>query len=82
VDGAISPNRLPLPTPVALVEVIIGGIPVTAANITYAGEAPSNVSGVMQVNARIPAGVGTGAAPVIVRVGGVASQANVTVSVR
>ena len=82
VDGAVSPNRLPLPTPVALVEVIIGGIPVTPANITYAGEAPSIVSGVMQVNARIPAGVGTGAVSVVVRVGGVATQANVTVSVR
>jgi uncharacterized protein (TIGR03437 family) len=82
VDGAISPNRLPLPTPVALVEVIIGGIPVAAANITYAGEAPSNVSGVMQVNAKIPPGVASGPASVVVRVGGVPSQANVTVAVR
>jgi uncharacterized protein (TIGR03437 family) len=82
VDGAVSPNRLPLPTPTALVEVIIGGIPVSAANITYAGEAPSIVSGVMQVNARIPAGVGTGPVSVVVRVGGVPSQGNVIVSVR
>jgi uncharacterized protein (TIGR03437 family) len=80
VDGAILPNRLPLPAPNLPVAVSIGGIP--AADINYAGEAPSLVSGVIQVNAKIPAGVGTGPVPVVITVGGVSSQANVTVSVR
>jgi uncharacterized protein (TIGR03437 family) len=82
VDGAILPNRLPLPVPVAVVAVTIGGVPVPPTDINYAGEAPSLVSGVFQVNAKIPAGVGPGAVSVVIRFGGVASQANVTVAVR
>jgi uncharacterized protein (TIGR03437 family) len=82
VDGLILPSRLPLPVPNLLVEVSIGGIPIAASDINYAGEAPGEISGVIQVNAKIPAGVGTGPVPVVIKVGGVASQANVTVSVR
>jgi uncharacterized protein (TIGR03437 family) len=82
VDGAVMPSRLPLPAPNAAVTVTIGNVLVPATDINYAGEAPSLVSGVMQVNAKIPVGVGPGAVPLVVRVGGVASQANVTVSVR
>jgi uncharacterized protein (TIGR03437 family) len=82
VNGAILPSRLPLPVPNAAVTVTIGGVPVSAADINYAGEAPGEISGVFQVNAKIPPGVGPGAVPVVIRWGGVASQANVTVSVR
>jgi len=82
VDGLVLPARLPLPVPNLLVEVSIGGIPIAATDINYAGEAPGLISGVIQVNAKIPAGVGTGPVPVVIKVGGVASQANVTVSVR
>jgi uncharacterized protein (TIGR03437 family) len=81
-DGAITPNRLPTPTPVLPVTVTIGGIPVPASDIFFAGEAPGVVSGVIQINAKIPAGVGTGPVSVVFRVGGAASQSNVTVSVR
>ena len=82
VDGAITPARLPTPTPVLPVAVIIGGINVPASDITFAGEAPGIVSGVIQVNARIPAGVGTGPVSIVIRVGSFTSQGNVTVSVR
>jgi hypothetical protein len=82
VDGAILPGRLPLPAPNLPVAVTIGGIPVADADINYAGEAPSLISGVIQVNARIPAGVGPGPVAVVIKVGGASSQANVTVSVR
>jgi uncharacterized protein (TIGR03437 family) len=82
VDGALLPSRLPLPTPNAAVSVTIGGVAVPATDINYAGEAPGLISGVFQVNAKIPAGVGPGPVPVVIRWGGVASQANVTVSVR
>jgi uncharacterized protein (TIGR03437 family) len=82
VDGAVLPSRLPLPVPNAAVSVTIGGITVPASDINYAGEAPGTVSGVFQVNAKVPAGAGSGAVAVVVRWGGVASQANVTVSVR
>jgi uncharacterized protein (TIGR03437 family) len=82
VDGAVTPGRLPVPTPTGVVGVTIGGVPVSGANITFAGEAPGVISGVMQVNARVPPGAGTGSVPVVVSVGGVNSQANVTVSLR
>ena len=80
VNGLILPSRLPLPAPILPVAVSIGGIP--AADINYAGEAPGLVSGVLQVNAKIPPGVPTGPAAVVITVGSVSSQANVTVSVR
>jgi uncharacterized protein (TIGR03437 family) len=82
VDGTILPSRLPLPTPNLPVTVTIGGMDVPAADITYAGEAPGAISGVIQVNARIPLGVGPGPVSVVIKVGGVPSQNNVTVSVR
>jgi uncharacterized protein (TIGR03437 family) len=82
VNGLLLPSQLPLPVPNLPVEVSIGGIPIAATDINYAGEAPGLISGVFQVNAKIPAGVGPGPVPVVVKVGGVPSQANVTVSVR
>jgi uncharacterized protein (TIGR03437 family) len=82
VDGLIMPGRLPLPAPLLPVGVSIGGIPIAASNINYAGEAPGLISGVIQVNAKIPPGVGPGPVSVIFTVGGVPSQASVTVSVR
>ena len=76
VDG--KPASAPLPQPVLPVTVTIGGV---AADVQYAGAAPQVVAGVMQVNAVVPSGV-TGAAAVVVTVGGAASQSGVTVAVR
>ena len=81
VDGLVTSVQR-LPTPNLPVTVTIGGLDVPASDIAYAGEAPLIVSGVIQVNAKIPLGVGPGAAPVVIKVGGVPSQANLTVSVR
>ncbi len=53
-----------------------------AAEVQFAGEAPGIVSGVMQVNLRIPASARSGDLPLVVSVGGVPSQTGVTVSVR
>ena len=44
--------------------------------------APGGVSGLIQINAKIPPGVGTGPQQVFFTVGGVPSQGNVTVNVR
>jgi uncharacterized protein (TIGR03437 family) len=80
VTGAFTAGRAPFPTVVNTpVTVQIGGV---NAMVTYAGEAPTLVSGVMQINAIVPAGAGTGTVPVTVNIGGVASQSNVTVSLR
>ncbi len=59
---------------------MIGGLP---AQIQYAGAAPNLVSGVLQVNAVIPAGLGPGDQPVVVKVGQNDNSAqNVTVAVQ
>ncbi len=82
VDGGITPSRLPFPAPNLPVTVNIGGIEVPSTAITYAGEAPGLISGVLQVNAQIPATVPSGPATLIIRVGGTASQSGVTIVVR
>ncbi len=82
VTGMINPNRLPLPVPTLPVTVSIGGVQVPASAVTYAGEVPGVVAGVLQVNATIPSAVPSGPATVVISVGGVSSQANVTLSVQ
>jgi len=74
-EGAISPAvatgtifgpSLPLPAPIAKVSVTIGGQP---AVISYAGEAPTLVDGVLQVNAQIPTNIGSGDQLVVITIG-------------
>ena len=62
--------------------VSIGGITLGAADVTYAGLSPGSVSGLYQVNARIPATASDGNLPVVVTVGGVATQTGVMIAVR
>jgi uncharacterized protein (TIGR03437 family) len=63
-------------------------LPVTATidgqptEVLYAGSAGNVVSGVFQVNVRIPEGTKTGAVAVEIQAGGVASQPGVTIQVR
>jgi uncharacterized protein (TIGR03437 family) len=67
------------PTPLAKVAATVDGQPAT---VTFAGEAPSLVSGVMQVNVQVPATARAGGLPIVITVGGIPSQNGVTVSVR
>ena len=69
-----------LPKPVAPVSVQIGGLPAT---IEYAGAAPGNMPGLLQINARMSASVQPGnSVPVRVTIGAVTSQDGVTLAVR
>ena len=79
-DGAIlDPVNTPYPALTQPVSVTIGGL---AATVTYAGAAPGAIAGLTQINARMSATVAAGdAVPVEVRVGGVPSQAGVTLVV-
>jgi len=52
------------------------------AEVLYAGAAPDLIAGVLQVNIRLPANLGPGDLPVIIRAGETASQARVSVSLR
>ena len=61
------------------VTATVGGV---AAKVAYAGSAPGAVYGVMQVNVDIPRDAPTGVQPVIVSVGGISTQAAVTVTLQ
>ncbi|MBI3472639.1 MAG: hypothetical protein HY013_14890, partial [Candidatus Solibacter usitatus] len=77
IDGAVIGANPP--QPIQRVTVTIGG---QAAEVLYAGSAPSFVAGVLQINARIPESVGSGPQQVVVNAGNASSQPGVTVSVR
>ena len=66
-------------TPVARVRATVGG---TDADVVFAGAAPGAVAGLLQVNVRIPPNVPVGSVPIVLNIGGVSSQAAVTVAVR
>jgi uncharacterized protein (TIGR03437 family) len=58
-------------TPVLQVRVTVGGIP---AAVNFAGRAPGQVTGLMQVNVQVPIGVQPGGyVPVVLQVGDVSS---------
>jgi uncharacterized protein (TIGR03437 family) len=83
VTGAITTASLPppqvTPAPPVPIQVRINGQP---ALYTYAGEAPSMVAGVMQLNVQIPANAPSGNLSITVSIGGNVSQNGVTVSVQ
>ena len=80
--GCMSGPSLPLPKPVATpITVTIGGQPATPIN--YAGEAPTLVCGVIQINATVPNSIGSGAQAVVLTIGSnTNTQQNVTVAVQ
>jgi uncharacterized protein (TIGR03437 family) len=80
MTGSVTPSTgSSFPKPVLPVTVTIGNQPAT---VLFAGEAPGLVSGVLQVNAMIPAGLGAGNQPVVLSVGGVMSPNVITVAVQ
>ena len=67
------------PRPVLPVSVTVGGIPAT---VQYAGSAPGQVGGLMQVNVQIPSGVQPGGyVPVVLQVGDRSSSSAVWIAV-
>ncbi len=82
VDATITPVLPPLYnlSPTNPVSVTIGGIPAT---VSYNGAAPSQIAGLTQINAQVPAGVTPGTkVPVIVTIGTWQSQPGVTMAVQ
>jgi uncharacterized protein (TIGR03437 family) len=78
--GCITGGSLPLPKPVANVSVTIGNQPAT---ISYAGEAPDLVCGLIQINATIPSSLSAGPQPVVLTIGtNTNSGQNITVAVQ
>jgi uncharacterized protein (TIGR03437 family) len=81
VDG--KPTSAPYPHPVLPVSVIIVSQTISAPQLEYAGGAPGEVAGMMQINVRIPSGIQSGnAVPISVQVGSVSSQPGVTIALQ
>ncbi|HXS94962.1 MAG TPA: BACON domain-containing carbohydrate-binding protein [Candidatus Limnocylindrales bacterium] len=78
-DGVLTDLTQPFPSVVAQLSVTIGGVP---ANVVYAGAAPGSVAGLTQINVVVPDAAPSGNVPVLVQVGGVSSQAGLTVAVQ
>jgi uncharacterized protein (TIGR03437 family) len=78
VDGRLAVDSLP--KPIAPVSVQIAGL---NAEVLYAGAAPGEVAGVMQVNVRIPSNASPGkAVPVQLTIGNAVSQSGVTLAIQ
>ena len=76
VDG--KPAGSPLPVPLLPVQVFIGDF---SADIQYVGGAPGEIAGVLQINALIPAGIGSGPQPAVLRIGQASSPPGVFVMI-
>jgi uncharacterized protein (TIGR03437 family) len=78
VDGWVA--SAPLPVPAANVSVTMGGLP---CQLNFEGAAPGLVSGVLQINAQVPAGLPPGSAvPVQVGIGSASSSPVITLAVQ
>jgi uncharacterized protein (TIGR03437 family) len=76
-DGSLA--GVPLPQLNASVSVLVGGQP---ADLLYAGPAPGQIAGLMQLNIRVPSSAPSGLAPLLVVAGDSASQPGVTLAVQ
>lgn len=84
VDGYVIPTgTLPadpaMPLLTTAVTVTIGTV---AATVTYAGPFDDGMLGVLQINATIPAHATGAAVPVVVSIGGINTQAGVTIATK
>jgi uncharacterized protein (TIGR03437 family) len=78
--GCITGATPPFAAPLVAVSVTIGGQPATP--IAYAGEAPDEVCGLIQINATIPSNLSSGPQPVVINFGGVTNTGqSITVAV-
>jgi len=78
IDGIINQGTLPMPLLPVTVQIAGQNVPVQ-----YAGAAPDEPAGVLQVNATIPSSVPRGVpVPVVIMVGNTSSQSGVMVAIK
>jgi uncharacterized protein (TIGR03437 family) len=71
---------LDLPSPLLTVEAFIAN---EASSVLYAGGSPGEITGLLQVNVKVPSDIQPGAqVPIQLRIGGVFSQPGVTAAIR
>jgi uncharacterized protein (TIGR03437 family) len=83
-NPASSPGDIPAAaTPTAgTVNVTIGGIAVPPADLLYAGLSPQSISGLYQLNVRLPALLPDGNAAISLAVGGTQSPSGTTIPIK
>lgn len=64
------------------VTVTIGSVTLASSDVLYTGLSPGSISGLYQLNVRIPASTADGDIPVVVSVGGVQSPSGATIPVK
>src|SRR5260370_25571747 len=64
------------------VTVTIGGVTLASSDVFYAGLSPTSISGLYQLNVRIPASTPDGDIPVTVSIGGMQSPSGATIPVK
>lgn len=79
-SGTLSPNQAISTT--GRVTITMGSTALPESEVLYSGLAPGNISGLYQINVRIPATVSNGDLPVTMSIGGVQSAAGTTIPVR
>jgi uncharacterized protein (TIGR03437 family) len=82
ITGFVStyPKTSDYPIPQKRVRVTVGGVP---AEILWVGEAPHTVTGLLQINIRVPRSAPVGdAVPLVLTIGDVSSSPEVTMAVR
>lgn len=77
-EGAIVSSKA---TVTGTVAVSIGGVSLAAADIVYAGLSPGSISGLYQLNVRVPAGLPDGNAKVVASVAGASTQDGLSIPV-
>lgn len=83
-NPAVAPGEIATgPTPVVgAVSVSVGGISVPPADILYAGLSPQSISGLYQLNVKLPALAPDGETSISVSVGGVQSASGTTIQIK
>jgi uncharacterized protein (TIGR03437 family) len=76
--GQLDSGVAKLTTPIT---VNIGGVTLSSSDVLYAGLSPGSISGLYQINVRIPATTGTGDIPVTITIGGSQTQSGATIPV-
>ena len=78
-EGAVAGGAAPVAGVVAL---SVGGVAIPAADMLYAGVSPASISGLYQINLKLPAGLPDGKAAVTLEVNGIKAQTGLTIPIK
>jgi uncharacterized protein (TIGR03437 family) len=77
--GQLDAGIANLTTPIT---VMIGSVTLSSSDVLYAGLSPGSISGLYQINVRVPSSTPAGDIPVTITVGGAQTQSGATIPVQ